>query len=272
MTAATKPAGARTTTAARATATQQDPSLPTGLTISRKATYEPQSGTVELTITYAAQNAALGGPFLEILPGRGGGCADVTWQGTAQEPNLPTTTGVSDDCGWSVDPGPVPAQGNASVTARFPLDLGSGDPSSSLQQWLEGAAGRTGAAVSDSQLSGTAYPVQRMQGIEVAAPQRTVSQRTLRLTLYPIWASGTDRLNPLYRSPAIGDPSSLLTAVAGGEDGVRFSDGCSGALAVSPDGLVVTALTVAPECHVAARVGNFTDLASNTFAIVTRGG
>jgi serine/threonine-protein kinase len=255
-----------------AAVTQQDQSLPTGLTISRKATYEPETGTVELTVTYAAQNAELGGPFLEIIPDADGGCAEVEWQGAPQEPNLPTTTGVSDDCGWSVEPGPVPAQGNVSVTARFPMSLGGGDSTSALQEWLDDASARTTAAVTDPDLSGTAYPVQRMQGIEVAAPQRTVSQKTLRLSLYPIWPSGTDTFNPLYRSPAIGDPSSLLTAVAGGEDGVRFSDGCSGALAVSPDGLVVTALTVAPECHVAAQVGNFPTLSSNTFAIVTRGG
>jgi serine/threonine-protein kinase len=258
--------------AAAAAATQQDQSLVTGLTVSRRAAYEPSTGTVELTITYAAQTAPLGGPFLEVLPDRGGGCAEVEWQGADQELNLPTTTGVSEACGWSVDPGPVPAQGNASVTARFPLSLDGPDPTSALQEWLDGAAAATSAAVSDPELGGTAYPVQRMQGIEVAAPQRTVSQKTLRLTLYPVWPSGTDTLNPLYRSPAIGDPSSLLTAVAGGESGVRFSDGCSGALAVSPDGLVVTALTVAPECHVAAQVGNFTALSSNTFAIVTRGG
>jgi hypothetical protein len=257
---------------AAAAVSQQDQPLPTGLTISRKATYEPATGTVELTVTYAAQNAALGGPFLEIIPDADGGCAEVEWQGAPQEPNLPTTTGVSADCGWSVDPGPVPPQGNVSVTARMPLSLDGADPTTALQQWLDDASATTTAAVADPELSGTAYPVQRMQGIELAAPQRTVSQRTLRLSLYPIWPSGTDTFNPLYRSPAIGNPSSLLTAVAGGEDGVRFSDGCSGALAVSPDGLVVTALTVAPECHVAAQVGNFPTLSSNTFAIVTRGG
>ena len=34
----------------------------------------------------------------------------------------------------------------------------------------------------------------------------------------------------------------------------------------------MTALTVTPQCHVAAQIGNFTNLSSNTFAIVTRGG
>ncbi|WP_219635624.1 hypothetical protein [Nocardioides ungokensis] len=76
------------------------------------------------------------------------------------------------------------------------------------------------------------------------------------------------RPQPALRSPSVGDASSLLTAVAGGEKGVRFSDGC-GSLNVSQDGLLVTALTVTPECHVAAQIGNFTNLSSNSFAIVT---
>ena len=106
----------------------------------------------------------------------------------------------------------------------------------------------------------------------VVAPPRTVSGKTLPITLLPVWPKGPDRLNPLYRSPSVGRPSSLLTAVAGGEDGVRFADACSGSLAVSSDGLVVTTLTVAPECEVDARVGNFTYLQSNAFSISTRGG
>jgi serine/threonine-protein kinase len=64
----------------------------------------------------------------------------------------------------------------------------------------------------------------------------------------------------------------MLVAVAGGESGVRFSDGCSGALSVSSDGLTVTTLSQSPECTVRAQVGNFSDLASAPFAIVTRGG
>jgi serine/threonine-protein kinase len=106
----------------------------------------------------------------------------------------------------------------------------------------------------------------------VVAPQKAVSQTTLPIALVPVWPSGRDAVNPLYRSPSTGNPSSLLAAVAGGESGVRFSDGCSGALAVSEDGLTVTALSIAPSCTVNASVGNFTDLASSGFSIVSRGG
>ena len=115
-------------------------------------------------------------------------------------------------------------------------------------------------AVMDDQLTGTAYPVQRLQDVQVEVPARTVSQSTVPVNLRPVWPSGVDEVNSLLRSPSTGQPSVLLTAVAGGKQGVRLSDGCSGALKVSADGLLVTALTIAPECRVAARVGNFTYL------------
>jgi len=268
----TDKAPAQQTQAAAAKVTQQDTPLPTGLTVSREAAYDPQSKTVELTITYAAQNAPLTGPFLEVIPGRGGACPPETeWDGVQQESNIPSSTGVTTACAWSVDPGEVPAQGNVSVTARMPLSFDGADTSTALQSWLDDAADRTNQAVQDSQLNSTAYPVQRLQSIDIVAPARTVTSKTLHLGVFPVWPSGEDTLNPIYRSPSVGDPSSLLTAIAGGEKGIRFSDGC-GSLGVSPDGLAVVALTVTPECHVAAQVGNFNNLSSNTFAIVTRGG
>ena len=104
------------------------------------------------------------------------------------------------------------------------------------------------------------------------APSRTVSGTPLKLTVLPVWASGPDAFNPLYRSPSFGEPSSMLTAIAGGEEGVRFSDGCAGALAVTGGGLEVTAVDVAAECTVIASIGNLPDTPSNTFDIVTRGG
>jgi serine/threonine-protein kinase len=109
-----------------------------------------------------------------------------------------------------------------------------------------------------------------LQGVEVRTPDRTVSQTALPVTLVPVWPNGADELNPLYRSPSTGRPSQMLVDVAGGESGVRFADGCSGALAVSSDGLVVTALSVAPSCTVRATVGNFTNLESSPFGITTR--
>lgn len=254
------------------TAAQQDEPLLTGLTISRKAEYDAKSGTAVLTITYATQNSPLDGPFLEVIPGTGSECPTVSWDGNDAALNLPSVTGIDTRCAWSVDPGQVPRQSSVSVKAHVSLPLGSESPQESLQHWLDSDAARTTKAVSDPQITSTSYAAQRLQGIDVVAPTSTVTGKTLHVTLVPRWPKGPDRLDPLYRSPSVGPPSSLLAAVAGGEDGVRFSDSCSGALGVSPDGLVVTTLTVAPECQVNARVGNFTDLTSNTFSIASRGG
>ncbi len=254
-------------------ATQTDEAVLTGLTVTRSAQFDPKSRTVELTVSYAAQNAPLRGPFLEVLGGlKGGECPAVTWKGGTGTRNLPTVTGVDAPCSWSLDPGQVDRQGKVSVTASVALSLGAQEPQSVLQDWLGRNAAATLKAVTDPQITSSSYAAQRLQDVEVVAPSQTVSGKTLPLTLLPVWPKGPDQLNPLYRSPSAGRPSSLLDAVAGGEEGVRFSDACSGALTVSSDGLVVTALSVAPSCTVNARVGNFTDLASNEFSIVTRGG
>ena len=251
---------------------QQSQPRPTGLGITRTATWDPHEQTVQLTITYSAERAPLRGPYLEVLPNAGGTgpCPQVVWEGAAARPNLSSVTGIDVTCAWSVEPAPISARGTATVTATVALPALAGD-STALAEWLRLAAETTDTATSDSQTTSTAYPAQRLTGIEVVAPSRTVSGRTLRLTLLPVWPNGVDQLDPLFVSPPSGEPSTPLTAIAGGFAGVRFTDGCSGALTVTDDGLVVNAQSVAEDCQVNASVGNFTDLASNRFAITTRG-
>ncbi|MDN4647991.1 serine/threonine-protein kinase [Curtobacterium sp. PsM8] len=277
--------GGSATGAQSASAYQQDRPLPTGLTTTRKAVVDASAGTVELSITYAAQTAPLTGPLLEVLPAaaKGADCPAVTWsgEGISAKRNQPSLTGVDTACAWSVSGVDIEAGGSVTVQATVPADAiesgsgssagsGSGAGGSPLQEWLDSVGTATNAAVTDQSVSGTAYPVQRLQGIDVRTPDRSVSQTTLPVTLVPVWPSGADELNPLYRSPSTGRPSEMLVDVAGGESGVRFADGCSGALAVSSDGLVVTALSVAPTCTVRATVGNFTNLESDPFGITTR--
>ncbi|UWD78834.1 serine/threonine-protein kinase [Curtobacterium flaccumfaciens] len=266
-----KTPGTGTATAQAANAYQQDRPLPTGLATTRRATIDPAKGTVDLRVTYAAQAATLSGPFLEVLPGArsGASCPAVTWsgEGIAAKRNQPSLTGVDTACAWSLSGVEVPAGGDVTVEASVPLAVEDG---AALQTWLDGVGEATTAAVTDDAVRGTAYPVQRLQGVEVRTPDRTVSQTALPVTLVPVWPNGADELNPLYRSPSSGRPSQMLVDVAGGESGVRFADGCSGALAVSSDGLVVTALSVAPSCTVRATVGNFTNLESSPFGITTR--
>lgn len=261
-------------TSAPVQAQQQSTVRPTGLGISRAATWDPSTATAQVTITYSAQAAALQGPFLEVLPGVGDAaaqCPAVEWQQGAAQPNVRSVTGIETPCAWSVSTETIAAQGSVTATAKVPLTLGGADPTSALQEWLRSAAAATDAATDDAQITSTAYPAQRMTDVQVDGPTRTVSGRTLRITLVPVWPSGPDALNPLLQSPVTGKSSQLLVAVAGGTAGVRFADQCSGALSVSKDGLSVVAQSVAQDCSIGARVGNFTNLTSQPFEITTRG-
>lgn len=250
-------------------ATQTDSSSPTGLTISRTAEYDQTSGTIRLAIRYASQNSVLQSPFLEVLPGLNGGtCPNVAWPDSPQKRNLSTATGMAVPCGWSVERRELPPQSAQEVQAEVRQPIASQEE---LQSWLDAAAEATSTAVSDPEVISTAYPAQRLQGVDVQTAPRVVSEKTVDVTLIPIWPSGDDPINPLYKSPSVGEPSTMLVAIAGGLDGIRFSDGCSGALSVSADGLTVTALSQNPACTVDATVGNFTNLKSAPFAIVTRG-
>ncbi len=256
-------------------ALQQSEVKPSGLGISREAVWDPETGTVRLTTSYSAELAELRGPFLEVVPGLPGsvGCPDVQWQAARGKLNASFSTGIDVPCAWSVSPTPaaVPSRGSAQVAATVRLNLPSSGADDALQKWLDSVAAATEAATTDSQVTSTSYPAQRLTEIQVVAPSRTVSGKLLRISLVPVWPSGADALHPLYQSPSSGDPTSMLIAVAGGTSGVRFSDQCSNALSISGKNLVVTALAVADTCQVGARVGNFTDLVSNEFAISTRG-
>lgn len=247
----------------------QDAALPTGLTISREASYEPSSGQVRLTVVYAAQKAPLSGDFLEVIPGLADGeaCPAVTWDGASVSRNQASITGLDVECGWKVSGLEVPAGGAAQVTAKVSV---SPADQQALDAWLRAGSQATTAATQDPAVKGTAYTVQRLKGVEVHTPARVVTPSPLKITLVPVWAGGADELNPLYVSPASGKPSQMLAAVSGGEKGVRFSDGCGGALAVDSAGLTVTALQITPQCTVRASVGNFTELQSPSFGITSR--
>lgn len=247
----------------------QDAALPTGLTISREASYEPSSGQVRLTVAYAAQKAPLSGDFLEVIPGLADGeaCPAVTWDGASVSRNQASITGIDVECGWKVSGLEVPAGGAAQVTAKVSV---SPADQQALDAWLRAGSEATTAATQDPAVKGTAYTVQRLKGVEVHTPARVVTPSPLKITLVPVWAGGADELNPLYVSPASGKPSQMLDAVSGGEKGVRFSDGCGGALAVDSAGLTVTALQITPQCTVRASVGNFTELQSPSFGITSR--
>ncbi|MBK0421449.1 serine/threonine protein kinase [Leucobacter sp. CSA2] len=252
------------------TASQQDQPLPTGLGTSRSAEYHPETGEITLKLTLTAQKAPLSGEFYAAMPplSEGGPCPKVIWAGASGTPHQGSVTGISGTCGWSLSGITIPADGNLTVTGSF---SGSVKDAAALQAWLDRAATDTNATISDSLAVSTAYPAQRLQGVQVRVPSRAVSQTPLAVTLLPMWPGGTDELNPLFQSPSTGKPSQMLTDVAGDASPVRFDDGCSGAVAVAKDGTTVTVLTVASDCRLRATVGNFTGLESNAFSVTTRG-
>lgn len=245
--------------------------LPSGLSVKRNAVYKPEADSIELTVTYQAQKAPLSGDFLEVLPAVGEGvsaCPNVVWSGVKAERNQSLVTGMSVDCGWGISGFVV--EPNSSVEVKATVAAGVANQAE-LDAWLRAVAERTDGAVSSADFDSSAYPVQRLQDIEVRVPERTVSQTALPLVVLPVWPNGVDELNPLYSSESVGKPSTMLMAIAGEADGaVRFSDGCSGHLAVDAGGLRVTALSVAEGCVVNASIGNFTDLKSNSFVVTTR--
>jgi len=244
---------------------------PTGLSISRDVSYDPAAGRAKLTITYSAQRAPLSGDLLEVLPGLDGSqnCPSVDWGEGEVSRNRASVTGVDAPCGWTVTGAKIPAGATKQLTAS--VDIAPADQQG-LDAWLRSVQEATASAVANPKVKGTAYPVQRLQGIEVRTSARVVSSSAVSIRLLPVWAGGVDELNPLYVSPSAGRPSSMLVDIAGGEQGVRFSDGCAGALAVSGDGLTVTALQIAPQCTVRASVGNLTDLQSAPFSVTSREG
>lgn len=260
---------AREITSEAVTAAAQDPPLPTGLAIARSAHFDPVAGEISLQLTLSAQRAPLSGDVLQVVPGVGtpGDCPAVVWSGATARRHSVSTTGLRAACGWKLDHLRIPANGQAVVTARF---SGTVADRLELERWLDAAAAATTATLTDPEATSTEYPVQRLQGVEVSVPARTVSETPIPVTLLPIWPSGVDRLNPLFRSPSIGPPTRMLSDVAGDSAPVRFSDGCAGAVSVATDGIAVTALSVTPDCRVRASVGNFTDLESNPFSITTR--
>lgn len=250
-------------------AAQQDPPLPTGLRTERSAEFDPQAGRITLAITYSAQRVPLAGELFAAVPvpGGDGACPVVVWEGAQATRHQHSVTGLRAECGWRLSGVEVPANGSLSVTASVE---GAVADEAELDAWLVAVAAATDATVSDAGSVSTAYPAQRLRDIEVRVPPRAVSQTPLEVTLLPVWPSGPDELNPLFKSPAAGPPSRMLFDIAGGEHPVRLADGCSGAVAIAPDGITATALSVTSNCRLRATVGNFTSLESTPFSITTR--
>ncbi len=263
-----------------AAAAEADAQLPSqlqassGLDLDRAATWDPTTSRVDLTLTYSADRAPLTGPILEVLANPDGECpTDLEWDGQTPEPNVPSITSIDEACALSLDLGTIQPGENAVVRASFTLPLevdASGDATAPLQEWLAGVDEATSTALTDPDIAPTedSYPVQRLLGVVVDVPPIGPTGQVVPVRVFPQWPGGDGSVE-MFRTGSIGEPTSVLTAVAGGTDGVSLSSSCP--TAVTVNGFVVTALAFAEECTIDVEVGNLPETPSNTFSIVPRG-
>ena len=247
-------------------------SLPSGLGTRIEGTYNPRDKSARLTFEFSSQKSALRGDILQVLPGvEGGSCASVTWDagqassGVAK--NQSSVTAVDVPCSWNLSEVSIPANGVVQVRANVSAEF---KDSRAFEEWLNRIDSETLKAISDREVRSTAYPIQRLRSIELRVPSRVVNQSVLPVTVVPVWPSGADELNPLMVLPRTGEFSTLVQAISPDAQLISFSDGCSGHVLVSEDQRVVTALSVTSKCRVNAQIGNFTNLSSSDFAIITR--
>lgn len=251
---------------------QADPtSYPTGLQVEREATYDPETRTIDLVMTFGSAGGPLQGDVLQVMPAvQDQGCPQVTWDVEASE-NLTRTTGIRSACPGQVVPVAVDAGGSQRVEATVEADLGS-DPQQALESWLGSQADATKAAVDDPDVvESTAYVLQRLAGIQVVVPDTlTFADRTVRVRLFPQWSNGEpDDRNLMFDSDATGRRTELLSAVAGDEE-LRFNpgSGCDGAVYPGPGGTVVMEGRPVEGCTLTTSIGRFADLESNALTIV----
>ena len=247
---------------------------PTGLTISSKAEYDPETKTIDLVMTYASGRAPLSGDVLNVIPAvpTGGACPAVAWGGPV-EPNIGRSTGILPECGGHSARIALMSNDRVQYEARITdVDLGD-DPTSALQSFLDRQKEATHAAVVDPLVTGvSSYPLQRLTGLDLRIPS-TLSlgkDDAVRVRLYPVWGDGkADELQPLYDSKNRGRASSLLTSFVGEEGGIRFtpSSNCDGAVIAEDDGDIVVRGRV-EGCTLTGRVGNFDDVESNSLLVV----
>src|SRR5699024_9140818 len=104
-------------------ASQQDQPLPTGLSVERRASFDPETERITLEITYATQHAPLSGQFFESIPAtdpESSACPPVTWEDATGRQHPSSSTGLSADCGWQLEGIEIPANDQTTVTASFP--------------------------------------------------------------------------------------------------------------------------------------------------------
>lgn len=264
--------GASKTAESWSASSRSSASLPSGLGTRIEGTYNPRDKSARLTFEFSSQKSALRGDILQVLPGvEGGSCASVTWDAgqasSGVSKNQSSVTAVDVPCSWNLSGVSIPANGVVQVRANVSAEF---KDSRAFEEWVNRIDSETAKAISDREVRSTAYPIQRLRSIELRVPSRVVNQSVLPVTVVPVWPSGADELNPLMVLPRTGEFSTLVQAISPDAQLISFSDGCSGHVLVSEDQRVVTALSVTSKCRLNAQIGNFTNLSSSDFAIITR--
>lgn len=261
-------------------ATADSEQFPSGLTSHYEAQWNPETKIVTLTITYTSHKANLSGSFLETLPPRTATehtCpSPATWTNNTTRENItavannPALTNIDTPCTWEIILSTITPDTPVTIQTTIPMTFTENDIKTDpnpLQTWLNTAIETNSATLTNPNIHSAAYPVQRIQGIEVTVnPQHYPTNTNIDITINPVWPSGTDT-NPLFRSPRTGPYTSTLTAIAGNINPVHLYDECGGAISITRDGETATTQYPADNCHITVTIGNFDHQPSNTITI-----
>lgn len=244
-----KAGGAATAAAADTLQAQaSDSPLSTGLTITRQAVYDAKKHSLTTTVTWQAGKSPLSGPFYESLPLKAGDCAPV-WSDSRVTDNMVPGLG---GCSYAADMGTLAA--TSSATASYTVDVTLKDQGA-VTDFLD--AEKTATTSELAKLSGAAYAVQRLEGVDLDVPDLVTASGPLGVRVLPVWvgAHSGDAQNPLFDSSAIGSGTGLLDSVAGGITGLRLdAAGCGNAFYVDRH-LYPIVTHPGDNCELDARVG-----------------
>ncbi|MDU0967960.1 MAG: serine/threonine-protein kinase [Actinomycetaceae bacterium] len=237
--------------------TIEDETLPSGLVISRRLSWDRDAQTLTYRLTYKTTKATISGQIFEAIPSPTGGCASVRWKGAPAKKHSPALTSIKARCGWSIQLPPITR--SSPVTARATITTAGWVPSArtDLSAWLHKQHLSTLHDLDDTHTTSTAYPLQRLRGMTLSMPGSIDQGALIPVSIIGKWPSGDNTLTPVYTSPATGPATSILSDITGGHlNQFRFDDRCSGAVAVTPDGHDLSALHPAT-CSVGAVIGNY---------------
>lgn len=259
----------------------QETPLPSGLTTDYEATWDPETKTTTLTITYTAQGTSLGGPFLETIqpldttdtcptPQNWTITGSSQQQLTSPQPNNPSLTNISVPCAWAVETPIISPKSPLTIQTTIPMDITKNQVKSDenpLQTWLDTNIEKTTQSLNNPDLHTVDYPAQRIQGISVkAAPEQAPPNTTIHLDIFPVWPNGED-VTPIYHSPQTGPYTSTLQAITGNSTNpIHLYHSCEGAITITKTNTVTTNYP-ADSCQISATIGNLPAQDSNQITI-----